>query len=633
MALCTKHLFGKRGRGVGDRELGEFIEYHRQLGVGLVVLRERVRADGGGGRFNATARRFPGLVSYAPGGFHPPVISRDYDDENYVNTACFMRLRRAATWIAMPDPDELIEVQRDEGDARPWPLLEYLASLPRSVSEAFLAHCSLLRVLPNGTWIPHTRRRSGLLVTPASAHRNCRVIQAGKSIGRVSDTPFAATHFVFPGSLPRCTWRWGGPDRPESCIVRADNPGGKRRGAWTAVHPAAGINHGSSKRLVAGWPPKQIGSAAPAFTNATLRESLWAALAGCAEGQVPVAAGDALLVANIESDPGLGMQLLLIARLAAYAGAHGLALHAALVGDLRGNRAYRAFGHGRDVLEYAFARAQPPAPHACAAGRTVRAARWGTARAAVAAQLAAAGRRLDPEASRSLGFDNRGEPANLTRCDAAAALLGGLEIERSLADLGCAFWQGAALHGGCVVGVHYRGKDKVDNRNPEAVRMAFDDVLRPAGAAADRLGCTRFLVASDEPAFELAAEAWAAERGAAAARLNLTVQCGAGCRSLHYHSGTGANFAKTREAVLTMLLLSWTDHLVKTASLFSAVSAVLNPRLPVTLVSRPSKYTRDFPEMWFGADFDGAPLPGAPPEPPRCAAAERASRAALCAGL
>eukprot|EP00041_Stephanoeca_diplocostata_P028247 m.794079 g.794079 ORF g.794079 m.794079 type:complete len:96 (+) comp23338_c0_seq35:471-758(+) len=66
------------------------------------------------------------------------------------------------------------------------------------------------------------------------------------------------------------------------------------------------------------------------------------------------------------------------------------------------------------------------------------------------------------------------------------------------------------------------------------------------------------------------------------------------CEALHLQSHNNS-YKLLRESVTSMLMLSWCRYLVKTPSLFSAVSAILNPTMPVFLTHRPTKYNQ-FPE-------------------------------------
>ena len=59
--------------------------------------------------------------------------------------------------------------------------------------------------------------------------------------------------------------------------------------------------------------------------------------------------------------------------------------------------------------------------------------------------------------------------------------------------------------------------------------------------------------------------------------------------------GAVVRHVQVREAVGAMLMLSWVRHLVKTPSLFSSVSALLDPELEVSLTHKPDKYLQ-FPE-------------------------------------
>lgn len=153
-----------------------------------------------------------------------------------------------------------------------------------------------------------------------------------------------------------------------------------------------------------------------------------------------------------------------------------------------------------------------------------------------------------------------------------------------------AFWSQTGLamasSRGCTVAVHYRGLDKVrPGKFQEADRLSYDDVLALAVRVVNAYNCTAVLAASDEPGFVEAAMAtrWSLPNGSAsrrsdvddvkpmaqpvlvvaapgssAAACNRTKECGA----LHL-SEMSDNFHKTREAVMTMVLLSRCTHMVR----------------------------------------------------------------------
>lgn len=164
-----------------------------------------------------------------------------------------------------------------------------------------------------------------------------------------------------------------------------------------------------------------------------------------------------------------------------------------------------------------------------------------------------------------------------------------LRVRSDLLAEADAFWSQTGLamasSRGCTVAVHYRGLDKVrPGKFQEADRLSYKDVLALVVRVVHAYNCTAVLAASDEPGFVEAAMAtqWSlpdnnasrrgvdddvksttrvlvvAAPGSSAAACNHTKGCGA----LHL-SEMSDNFHKTREAVMTMVLLSRCTHLVR----------------------------------------------------------------------
>jgi len=131
--------------------------------------------------------------------------------------------------------------------------------------------------------------------------------------------------------------------------------------------------------------------------------------------------------------------------------------------------------------------------------------------------------------------------------------------------------------------------------------MSYTDVLRLARRLTSARNCTAVLVASDEPGFVAAAhQFWGitsririvrAPAVSAAACRNRSK----GCSGLHLDEHSD-NFRKTREAVVTMVLLSKCTYLLKTPSLFSAFAALLRPEIHAMLTHRGVRYANEFPE-------------------------------------
>jgi hypothetical protein len=135
------------------------------------------------------------------------------------------------------------------------------------------------------------------------------------------------------------------------------------------------------------------------------------------------------------------------------------------------------------------------------------------------------------------------------------------------------------LDGRYVVGVHYRGTDKVNGLTSEAVRVPYADVVRYLTESCDPT--THFFVATDEQAFldEL--------------------QSKFGARTIHYNAlrsrdgnpvhVLSAIHSRTKigeDALVECLLLSKCRRLIRTDSNLSYACRFFNPTLPVITLSK-----------------------------------------------
>lgn len=130
-------------------------------------------------------------------------------------------------------------------------------------------------------------------------------------------------------------------------------------------------------------------------------------------------------------------------------------------------------------------------------------------------------------------------------------------------------WQGTR-----VVGVHYRGTDKI----AEARRVPYDEIASSLAQLASA-SCRVFL-ATDEQAFV----DWMR------ARLGDRLLVRAMFRSLDGRPidviNADGNYRKGFDAVVDCLLLSRTAHLIRTSSNLGLCATFFNPQLPETLLSR-----------------------------------------------
>ena len=135
----------------------------------------------------------------------------------------------------------------------------------------------------------------------------------------------------------------------------------------------------------------------------------------------------------------------------------------------------------------------------------------------------------------------------------------------------------AHFEGDFVIGVHYRGTDKLEDapRVPyESVRAAILDAIGAAGPRPFRL-----FVATDEQAFvDFMRERF--PDGLHCLEMQRSVD-GSPIDVLQ-----GDNVKKGEAALLDCLLLSRCDRLVRTASNLSLCSALFNPDMPVVVLNR-----------------------------------------------
>ena len=141
-----------------------------------------------------------------------------------------------------------------------------------------------------------------------------------------------------------------------------------------------------------------------------------------------------------------------------------------------------------------------------------------------------------------------------------------------------------------IVGVHYRGTDKVG----EAALVAYDAVFSAIGAVlAGRPGARGLFVTSDEQAFI----------GRIAARfpeldivtLNDSRRSDDG-QPVHLGQRAPGNYALGRDALMNSLVLSRCGAVVRSTSFLSAWASIFNPALPVVLLNTPYDHKLWFPE-------------------------------------
>ena len=133
------------------------------------------------------------------------------------------------------------------------------------------------------------------------------------------------------------------------------------------------------------------------------------------------------------------------------------------------------------------------------------------------------------------------------------------------------------MNGQQVIGIHYRGTDKVSGAGKESDRVPFDDVC----SVLNQFKRSHFFVATDEQAFLNHIENFFGGRVFSynAIRSN---------NSLPIHSGiAGASMYKAGEdALVDCLLLSCCDKLVRTESNLSYACRYFNPRQKYTVIGK-----------------------------------------------
>jgi hypothetical protein len=133
-----------------------------------------------------------------------------------------------------------------------------------------------------------------------------------------------------------------------------------------------------------------------------------------------------------------------------------------------------------------------------------------------------------------------------------------------------------------VIGIHYRGTDKVTGDSREAVRVPYSYVIKYLEGFRDAV----LFVATDESSFVSSLKE----------HFGTNVVCYDAIRSdtrLSIHSQTGVDtaFKAGEDALIDCLLLSRCHLLARTDSNLSLASTFFNPRLPTINLTR--KYARD----------------------------------------
>jgi hypothetical protein len=132
-------------------------------------------------------------------------------------------------------------------------------------------------------------------------------------------------------------------------------------------------------------------------------------------------------------------------------------------------------------------------------------------------------------------------------------------------------WQGAR-----VIGVHYRGNDKI----ADARRVPYEEVASRVTEHLAQAASCRVFLATDEQAFV----DWMRARFGDRLLVRDMFRSRDG-RPIDVTNADG-NYQKGFDAVVDCLLLSRTEHLIRTSSNLGLCATFFNPLLPETLLSR-----------------------------------------------
>ena len=152
----------------------------------------------------------------------------------------------------------------------------------------------------------------------------------------------------------------------------------------------------------------------------------------------------------------------------------------------------------------------------------------------------------------------------------------------------------AHFHGDFLVGLHYRGTDKII----EAPRIAYGDAVGAARRALQAAAASlngrpvALFVASDEARFVEFVRAELPEFRVIMVEETLR---SASAQPLH-QTGTGQGLRKAQEALLDALLLGESDVLIKTASGLSGWAPILGKEMPIVILSESFERCACYPD-------------------------------------
>ena len=160
---------------------------------------------------------------------------------------------------------------------------------------------------------------------------------------------------------------------------------------------------------------------------------------------------------------------------------------------------------------------------------------------------------------------------HVSRMSASQLIDAHVRVRRAISDLADAFWRDAAGDSH-IVGVHYRGTDKIE----EAPRVPYDAVAAGVKSAAPAGSWKVFVATDDARCLEYFHSMFPGRV------ISRRVQRSFDDRPVHKQPGDG--YQKGLDALVDCLLLSRCSALVRTASNLGLVATYFNPRMPVRLI-------------------------------------------------
>jgi hypothetical protein len=140
-----------------------------------------------------------------------------------------------------------------------------------------------------------------------------------------------------------------------------------------------------------------------------------------------------------------------------------------------------------------------------------------------------------------------------------------------------------------VIGLHFRGTDKVSEAPPVDWLRCFRSVMK---YAADNPSTKKAFISSDDPKFV----DWFAHQAAGTLYVVIHPDHERSRDGQAVHSSmTGNNSRKGFEALVNCLLLSHCTALIRTASFLSGWCSVFRPSLPITMLNAPFAHACWFP--------------------------------------